>query len=399
MKVITIITCLFFIPLFVKSQSKKVKQFILEGQLHGRDSGFIWLRYWDKGGKEIRDTTYLQDGKFAFKGRAEEPTLVTLIGNITGKYFDADDPNLTEIFIEPKKMFVELHQNNFKTAKVTGALTQDQLSALDRKKIIKRKKFDSLSVLYKTLVLHKTKGDSTVELSAIKSELSSGAKKYISESKNMDLDFIKSHPDSYLSPYLLYNLLLAKAVSLPESAVFFNSFTERIKNSQFGAAVQKRISNVEQPRVGVPAYAFKRTDYKGKLIHLKDFKGRYVLLDFWASWCVPCRQFFPELKRIFAEYEPKGLSIISVSSDEKKNNWINAIKKDDIGSWVHILSYDNAPESLGHESENNLLTRYNVRAIPVLILIDPEGKIVGRYIGEGNNGDEKDLFQKLAEIL
>jgi len=118
----------------------------------------------------------------------------------------------------------------------------------------------------------------------------------------------------------------------------------------------------------------------------------YVLLDFWASWCVPCREMTPALKAAYQKFHAKGLAIVSISWDLNEKAWLNAISKDSINDWYNI--YDD----ISHNTENNLGNRYAIASIPTLILINRNGIIIDRY-GGSEEKNEEDLFSKLSEIF
>ena len=129
------------------------------------------------------------------------------------------------------------------------------------------------------------------------------------------------------------------------------------------------------------AYDFSAVNLTGQIIKLSDYKGKYVLLDFWASWCKPCRSFNPTLIKLYKEHQSNQIEFIGIAHDvgnEKK--WRDAISRDNISIWPQIL-------------DNNIANEYSIYSIPVLILIDPSGKIMHRFGGEGQSK------KKLKEVL
>ncbi|WP_255578673.1 peroxiredoxin [Chitinophaga sp. sic0106] len=136
--------------------------------------------------------------------------------------------------------------------------------------------------------------------------------------------------------------------------------------------------------VGATAMNFTQADTKGNPVQLSDYKGKYVLVDFWASWCGPCRAENPNVLENFEKYHPKGLEILGVSLDNSKDAWIKAIKDDGL-TWAHVSDLKGW--------KNEVAKAYNIRAVPSNFLIDKEGKIVAVNL----RGDE--LTQKLEEIF
>lgn len=135
----------------------------------------------------------------------------------------------------------------------------------------------------------------------------------------------------------------------------------------------------------MPAPDFEMTDSRGSRFRLSDYRHKnVVLLDFWASWCVPCREITPKLRSVGEQYQQKGLHIVGVSWDFDKKAWEKAIKKDSIEHWQQIYGFT--------PSSDGLLEQYSIPAIPMLILIGRNGIILGRYNGTEDWSDlEKTL--------
>ncbi|HEY0177607.1 MAG TPA: AhpC/TSA family protein [Pedobacter sp.] len=386
----------------IKAQSDNgAAKFTLTGKLTGRDTSFVWLRYWDKKGKEYRDTCYLKNGDFSFTGTIEEPVLVSLTGNVKGKYIDVNNPNTTDFYIEPgKTITVELTQDKFKSILVKGSVSQSQMDTLNQQKSEVNHTMESLVTNYNQLTgLYNKKDKDSLK---IKEQLALVHKKIDRCSdlqKKIDYAFVSSHPDSYVSPGVLVYYVYSKQLPNDSAKLFYQNFSLRIQNSAVGQGIFKKIQEQEAATIGKTAAYFVRDDINGKKTDLSEFKDKYILLDFWASWCVPCRAFNPELKTLYQKYHSQGLEIISISSDANKDTWKNAVKKDGTSIWHQVLAYEGAAEAMGNESANNLSKKYDVTAIPVLILIDKQGLIIGRYMGQRESGTEKDLVNKLEEVF
>ncbi|WP_449188490.1 peroxiredoxin family protein [Tannerella forsythia] len=138
-------------------------------------------------------------------------------------------------------------------------------------------------------------------------------------------------------------------------------------------------------KVGTQAPAFTLTSVEGKTVSLSDFKGRYVLIDFWASWCHDCRKASPEMVALFAKYGKENITFLGVSFDDKRENWENAVKHDQL-TWTHV-------SELKKWKETTISGQYGIRWIPTVYLIDPDGRVAYADI----NG--RGLEEKLQEIF
>lgn len=184
------------------------------------------------------------------------------------------------------------------------------------------------------------------------------------------ISFSKKYRNSLLS----VEALKLAAGSFPNRATLlplFNQLAKPVQESKMGKALVTFMDNFTAIVPGVMAPDFTQKDTAGNLIKFSDFRGKYVLLDFWASWCGPCREYNPTLVRLYHQFKEKSFTILGISLDRDKHEWIDAIRKDGL-SWTHI-------SDLKHFSNQIALT-YGIEAIPQNILIDPSGKIIAKNL-------------------
>ncbi|AOM79343.1 hypothetical protein BFS30_20525 [Pedobacter steynii] len=177
---------------------------------------------------------------------------------------------------------------------------------------------------------------------------------------------IKKYPDSYVGfDKLSYHSVRMKPKNVQQ---VFGSLSKRIKNTVDGIEFRKTLDIALRFDIGKPSVDFSLPDTSGKAISLASFKGTYVLLDFWASWCGPCRATHPELKKTYSKFKDKNFRILAVSLDRQKSPWLKAIEEDQL-TWALVL-----------DASGDVARNYGIKQIPQSLLLDPDGKIVGRNL-------------------
>ncbi len=367
-----------FFGVFISVIAQKERCFTIEGIITGVDSGVIHLSYYDL--KQWKnDSAFIQNGKYKFHGSFLMPCKAVLTYKNSSQI-----QNKFEFWIDNRliKMTSDSLFSNKKV--VAGIVNRDDSLLTNSKRLIIRRYQPLLDTLEN---LHN--GDS---INAFREKLNP----YLNEIRRADFNFFISHPNSIITGFYLMPYLADTPVDTLKK--IYNLFNSTMRPTPYAIAVKKRIETLERINIGHKAIAFCGTNFSDKSqVCLKNFKGKYILLDFWASWCVPCRQSTPHQIDLFNKYKDSGLSIIAIADDDANPEaWEQAIKKDGTGIWYNILS--------GQKEDNNkkgiiavsIIDKYGVGSLPTKILIDKNGIIIGRYNG---TEEESALDKKLFDIF
>lgn len=378
----TILTVILLNTLGLSVHSRTVNQknkFILKGKIVDRDTGNICLAYKNADGIYKVDTVKIVQGAFSFTGNITEPTFASI------QLIPEDNQNYKRIILEPTKMNATVTVNDFIHAKITGSLSQNEMTEHEQQTAPIQAQIESAYQLLRSYQdsLDKADGDKRLKAEVEKLELRMDSlRKKIDQ---IQITFIKNHPSSYVSPDLLsYLIFSASEYPVDSAKLLFDEFPKPLQNSLYG----KVIAGIIYSQPGYPAKDFTAKNISGETLKLSQFKGaKYVLLEFWASWCGPCREGNPHLIKFFNDYHSRGLEIIGIANDDTRiDAWKEAIKEDSTTMFHHVLQGVGSPEDIG--------AKYGVFPIPVRILIDKNGTIIYR-----GNGNDVELDRKLAEIF
>jgi thiol-disulfide isomerase/thioredoxin len=385
---------------FISAFGQK-QDFVLKGKIKGQDSGILKLSYAGADGKQVQDSAAIHNGSFEFEGKLTEPVMAYFTGAVKSRAMD--DPNVGYFFLEPGQLTLDVTAGDFKNLKLTGSKTQAESVELEKVKSPVTKEMKPLLDAYdqanNAYMQARTDKKTEAEQDALKEKASDMKDKldpFYERKSKVDLAFIKTHPDSYYSAYLLR--WRVSGMTLAESKMYYEKLSARVKLSSSGKAIQEEIRALEGGSPGSVASVFSVKDINGEQLSLAGFKGKkYVLVDFWASWCVPCRKGNPHLLSLYSKYKAKGLEIVGVSDDDSTPEaWKKAVEKDGIGVWKHVLR-GLKRTATGYDTSADISAPYGIHSLPTKVLIDKEGTIIGRY-GGGGEGDEA-MDKKLAEIF
>lgn len=347
--------------------------YVLNGTINGLDSGLIILFNTQKGEEAEPDTAKINKGHFEFKGYAAEPQLAFLA--LVAQEGPRQPP--LPVYLEAGEIKVDGPKDSLFTAKITGSAAQKDLEKFNAHVKPLEEKQKALYMQYQQVA---PTGDA-----AKMEEIQKTYEGLQGEIKTAVANFVKENPASYVSAFQLAQVFAyADEVKPAELEPLYNGLDAKIKASHFGKAVKDALDKAKTTAIGGFAPDFTLNDVNGKPVSLASFKGKYTLVDFWASWCGPCRVENPTVVKAYDTYKSKGFEILGVSLDDKKENWEKAIAQDKL-AWTQVSDLK------GWRSDVAAL--YGVKAIPMNYLLDKDGKIIAKSLrGE-------DLIKKLGEVL
>ena len=362
------------LPAFVFAQNAK---YTVQGKIGENNApAKVYLQYRQKG-KTVTDSVTLTGGKFEFKGKADaDPVSAYIVFNSKGNGSGNSD-DYRSIYLEPGVINITT-ADVLANAKIGGTKTNDDNEKYNLAQKPVNDAYEALAAKRKAATPEQ---QSSPEFAK---QLSIEEKAIDDKSSATDKQFIKDNPDSYISLNALEGY--AYSADYVDVAPLFDALTPAVKQTGAGKKFAERMPKLKAVALGATAPEFAEADTNGKVISLSSFRGKYVLVDFWASWCGPCRRENPNVVKAYNHYKNQKFTILGVSLDRPnaKDKWLAAIHKDGL-TWNHVSDlkfWDSKAAGL-----------YAVRGIPQNFLIDPNGKIIGKNL----RGD--DLENKLAEIF
>ena len=354
-----ILFTLFFLPLVVLAQNSG---FTINGNVAGMEDGTVKLTSSQDASQVLTTGTITKDA-FTLKGSLPEPGLYWLtIGNEQPVY----------LYVENSTIQVSGSKSDIKNIKIEGSSSH--------------KDFDAFQATFNPLIgnlngvaaqMQKT------EEGKSKEELMKQYQALIAKI-NSEVDvYLNARKSSYVSPFVLFvTAQLIDDYQVLENR--FNLLSEEVRNSNIGRSFRDFIAYNKIGTVGTMALEFTQNDTAGKAVAFSSFKGKYVLVDFWASWCRPCRIENPNVVNAFNKFKSKNFTVLGISLDQDKDAWVKAIAKDKL-AWTHLSDLASW--------NNSVAQMYRIQSIPQNILVDPTGKIIAKDLRG------PDLEKKLCELL
>lgn len=353
------------------------QSFVIKGKTSIAHNGRKLYMFYRTPDTNIKDSTVVSNGQFQFHGRVSEPTPVTINFQHSVAVRQSRPDNYI-LYIESGDVYL-----NFEDSIQTAVLTGNKLSEAY---VNYRGKTQAVEAAMQAVdAIWMSASQEEREGGALMNELKARVAPLSKQKMEIQEAYIKQYPDEYFSLLAIRDIAGA-TINLEKIVPLYDNLSPRLKASKAGLEFANRIEASKKTAIGQMAPDFEQPDVQGKPVKLSDFRGQYVLLDFWASWCGPCRDENPHVLRAYNKFKNHNFTVLGVSLDKEsqKKYWLEAIEKDQL-PWTQLSDLK------GGSNEAALL--YGIRAIPQNFLIDPSGKIVAKNL----RGDE--LSKTLADLI
>lgn len=330
--------------------------------------------------KEV-DSTAIKNGRFQFTGSVDEPQSAMIALRRNGAADSGRQRDALGFFIENSKITM-IGTDSIGNAKITGSVADRENS--EREALMK-------PVTARIIQIQNEFGKKTADGAYVKSleerkKAGDSIQKLVATNKRINWEFAESHLNSFMGLYTFNMYVLDSHFEAAKVEPLFNRFSAALKSSPLGLRTAEKIEIGKRRQAGAKATDFTQNDLNDKPFTLSSLRGKYVLVDFWASWCVPCRAENPNVVKAYNELKGKNFEIVGVSLDYPggKAVWAEAVKKDGL-PWIHVSDLK------GWKNEVALL--YGINSVPQNLLINPEGVIIAKNLrGE-------DLTEKLKALI
>jgi len=381
-----LILSLLAVATIVSCNSVGNNEFEISGNAKGLNDGLnVYLKMQDTVTNNLVsvDTVKIEKGKFKFEGKVLEPSLHFIVIDST--------ENQIPFILEEGKITVAVNKDTIYKSIVGGTYSNDQLVAYSKETAKVQEKVQKFQETNREKIQQAQMAADTVTMNALMKEY----KTYQDQFKDISLKHVEENPKSFISLFFIKQFLGDPSFDVARATKMYENLDPALKKTREGKSIKKNLDSLKTAEkkndtsaaaveIGTVAPDFSAKSPEGKDISLKSSLGKLTLIDFWASWCGPCRKENPNVVALYKEFHAKGLNIVGISLDEKADKWKDAIAKDQL-TWIHISNLKGW--------EDPIAKRYFVDGIPATFLLDEQGVVIARDL----RGDE--LRAKVASIL
>ena len=352
----------FLAILFIIISCSETTEYTLNGTIDLEDGQNVLLLGVDEQSQLMPiDTVQIEAGTFSLSGSSPYPEMHYL--NFEGVR------SLLPVVIEAGTITVEAKKDSIQKASIKGTKSNQDVARFLEEVRVFNQSLQEISFELRNAMLSKD--------SLNVSDLQEQYDNIVVKIADFEINFIKDNPDSYVSSLILEQRVTSGQIETTEAQDLFDQLDSRIQMTKSAQNIlellrQKELqeeAKKETPGVGDVAPDFEAPSPNGELVSLNQAKGKFTVIDFWASWCKPCRNQSPALVELYNTYKNQDVNIVSVSLDRSNKRWLDAIEDDGL-NWIHVSNLKHWQDPIAEE--------YNVRSIPELFLIDDNGTVLAR---------------------
>ena len=357
----------------VSCKKGEAGDFTISGTAKGIENGKkVYLETQSETGAVAKDTAVVENGKFELKGNSLLPDV--------GFVRIENQDGMVPVILEEGSITLNYQTDTIQNSSVSGTMNNDKFQSYNNESKAIFKKLTAFQKTNQETMMKARQTNDTVTINALVKEFNS----YQEEMNELSKKFIDKNPDAFLSVLLLENFLMRQYLKPEEVKSYYDKLDKKLYETKSAQSIKKNLDSMLSLSQGKPAPDFSAPSPEGKTISLKESLGKVTIIDFWASWCKPCRIENPNVVALYKEFNSKGLNIIGVSLDKDANSWKEAIAKDGL-TWAQVSNLKHWQEPIAQ--------LYNVQSIPATFILDNKGNIVARDL----RGEE--LKAKVKELL
>lgn len=371
-----------FLSVLISCNKAGDNEYIVTGTIKGIDNGkSVTLEVQDDKTGQLKpvDTVKIENGKFVFKGSAKEPEMYLVqVEKVEGKI---------PFILENGDIDMVINKDSVAITKVTGTYNNEELTSYKENGMKIQKKMMKFQQDNMAKMNQAQQKQDTVVMNSLRKEYSKFQEEFATQSE----DYLKTHPKAFISALIIEGMFNQMVPDVDKIKKYYTALDQSLKDTKHGKNIKTKLDLLSKPivtkgsvEVGSMAPDFSAPSPDGKTISLKESLGKVTIIDFWASWCAPCRAENPNVVALYTELHAKGLNIIGVSLDKEAIKWKEAITKDKL-SWNQISNLK--------EFNDPIAITYGIQQIPSTFVLDATGKIVAKDL----RGAE--LKAKIIELL